>query len=58
MSTSAIPSTLFGGSWQQIKDAFLFAASDTYAAGSGAGGNQPHNNMPPYLVVYAWRRTA
>lgn len=23
-----------------------------------AGGNQPHNNMPPYLAVYMWRRTA
>lgn len=22
------------------------------------GGNQPHNNMPPYLAVYMWRRTA
>ena len=22
------------------------------------GGNLPHNNMPPYLVVYAWRRIA
>lgn len=22
------------------------------------GGNQPHNNMPPYLVVYMWKRTA
>ena len=21
------------------------------------GGNQPHNNMPPYLVVYMWQRT-
>ena len=20
------------------------------------GGNQPHNNMPPYLAVYMWRR--
>jgi hypothetical protein len=22
------------------------------------GGSQPHNNMPPYLVVYMWKRTA
>lgn len=26
-------------------------------AGS-SGGNGSHNNMPPYLVVYIWRRTA
>ena len=24
----------------------------------GTGGNQPHNNMPPYLTVYMWYRTA
>lgn len=23
---------------------------------SGVGSNQPHNNMPPYLTVYMWRR--
>jgi microcystin-dependent protein len=23
-----------------------------------AGGGQPHNNMPPYVTVYMWRRTA
>lgn len=22
------------------------------------GGDQPHNNMPPYLSVYVWQRTA
>ena len=25
---------------------------------SANGGNQPHNNMPPYLAVYVWKRTA
>lgn len=114
------PSTLFGGTWEQIKDTFLLAAGSTYAAGttggeathkltelelakhrhekiyyadSGqtfglaqtgtgtnsnwyldyssasdnpgdalntgySGGDQPHNNMPPYLAVYVWKRTA
>ncbi len=22
------------------------------------GGNQPHNNMPPYLAVYMWKRVS
>lgn len=25
---------------------------------SSTGGGQPHNNMPPYLSVYIWKRTA
>lgn len=29
---------------------------DPYVASSGGG--QAHNNMPPYLVVYMWQRTA
>lgn len=31
---------------------------DTDSASLGAGGSQPHNNMPPYLAVYVWKRTA
>ena len=103
------PSTLFGGTWEQIKDVFLLAAGNTYAAGSTGGeathtltveempehqhslyyrsiyaddgstsaitsksygdGNtskangtlatgegNAHNNMPPYLAVYVWKR--
>ena len=118
------PAELLGyGTWQQIKDKFLLAAGDSYAAGSTGGeakhtlteaelagheghlssnaenwggsattlylnqdtmkvwgtdgrgwnrqagteivpaghtkgSSQPHNNMPPYLAVYMWLRTA
>lgn len=115
-TTEVSPSTLFGGTWEQIKDTFLLAAGDTYIANStggeaehvltidetpehnhklktdiespnynvtwpnyweynegwvqgpnseteapptnttSVGGNQPHNNMPPYLAVYMWKR--
>lgn len=118
---STNPAQLFGGTWEQIKDMFMLACGNTYAAGStggeaqhiltkdempkhrhssnsqsegysaevtetnnyctwvntgkyfynepttgedGAvrtswvGGSQPHNNMPPYLAVYMWKRTA
>ena len=122
------PATLFGGSWEQLKDRFLLGAGDTYTAGAtggeathaltqnempshthtgktrrigkvatasglneasnvskinvqgaeqgtgspgwqwasyqwtdtpnSTGGGAAHNNMPPYLVVYMWKRTA
>lgn len=121
---STSPAELFGGTWERLKDRFLLAASDTYAAGSTggdaqhtltedempnhshnglywrgpnqegiqgqfgvnnytdgyikaqlkieykytatsggfatgfSGGSKPHNNMPPYLAVYMWKRIA
>ena len=112
MSVSSIsPSTLFGGTWEQLKDRFLLGAGDTYAAGNtggeathtltinempshthkiygalsgqnisasnvgndwrvmlgvgwsverltNTGGGQAHNNMPPYLTVYMWKRVS
>lgn len=43
----------FGGQWT--------AASSTHDGLdliANTGGGQSHNNMPPYYVVYIWRRTA
>ena len=34
---STSPQTLFGGTWEQIKDTFLLATGDTYANGSTGG---------------------
>jgi len=34
---SANPGTLFGGTWEQIKDKFLLAAGDNHSAGSTGG---------------------
>lgn len=28
----------------------------TDATTGNIGGSQPHNNMPPYLAVYMWKR--
>ena len=105
---STNPHSLFGGTWEQIKDKFLLSAGDTYNAGDeggeathiltidempshnhswgwayaaapgnstwssagvnktssasdiigNTGGGKPHNNMPPYLAVFMWKRTA
>lgn len=60
------PTDLFGfGTWERIKDKFLLASGDLYAAGSEGAEvsvsevveGQPYNNLPPYLAVYVWRRT-
>lgn len=37
-----------------FKESYNSPGDDTGAA----GGDQPHNNMPPYLAVYIWKRTA
>lgn len=40
---STNPIDLFGGEWEQLKDCFLVAAGDTYAAGS-TGGAAEHTH--------------
>ena len=59
---STNPSTLFGGTWEQIKDKFLLAAGDTYAAGTTGGSadavtvshthtQEKHTHMLSYSLV-------
>ena len=40
-TNSTNPAELFGGTWQQIKDVFMMASGDKYAAGS-TGGEAEH----------------
>lgn len=42
MSTeNTSPASMFGGTWEQIKDKFLLSAGDTYSAGA-TGGEASH----------------
>ncbi len=73
LTTSEIPShshvALYGT--DGAVDDFLGGSSEDYGVRPGSytatnyryetsstGGGQPHNNMPPYLSVYIWKRTA
>lgn len=40
-SESTDPSTLFGGTWERVKDRFVLAAGDSYAVGA-TGGEPTH----------------
>lgn len=47
------------GSYAAKTDYTDSAIPDGYTASTtSAGGGKPHNNMPPYLAVYMWARTA
>lgn len=54
--TDTSPASLFGGTWEQLKDRFLLAAGDSYAAGS-TGGEAQHTltagEMPSHSHVYS-----
>lgn len=54
-AVSTSPASLFGGTWEQIKDVFLLAAGATYAAGD-TGGEATHTittqEMPAHTHSY------
>lgn len=41
-----------------VSSSFSGTASNTGNAGGSSGTTQAHDNMPPYIVQYCWRRTA
>ena len=53
MSTNSTnPSTLFGGTWEQIKDRFLLACGDAYINGkTGGRANHKHPTSEHTLTV-------
>jgi microcystin-dependent protein len=54
---SADPSTLFGGTWERLKDTFLLANGDSYApntTGGSATKNITVDNLPSHSHTISW----
>ena len=47
------PASIVGGTWERIKDRFILAAGDTYAAGS-TGGSANHNHSIGKMFAAAY----
>lgn len=59
-SKNTNPSTLFGGTWVQVKDKFVLAAGDTYNAGATGGSasvNLTTANLPSHSHTFTPKGT-
>lgn len=50
--------TLMSNNYKTTQGGSLSGAKSYTTPGISFGGNQSHNNMPPYLTVYAWKRVS